>query len=296
MFPAEPVGIGLALVLALAGVAAMHPEATIGPMMLAIAAVASVLSFLVSVVVRARTSSQRRVVSAHLIELRGLGDWPAHAALYASAALYAVTVEAMGLWSLPLAGLPYVFTHISLQRVQDTRVTYDQTIRALGAIPEAGHQVAAGHSRRTADLAVAIGAEVGLRATALRELEYAALLHDIGRVVLSNPAVSGTEYTFTDVSEWSAAIIGEVRLLEPVSAIVALQHAPYRQEGQVRDPMVPRASQIVRIAAKYDSSLSDGLAPTVALEALHRGAAYDYDPDIVMSLRRVLERRGSLAA
>ena len=60
--------------------------------------------------------------------------------------------------------------------------------------------------------------------------------------------------------------------------------------------MVPRASQIVRIAAKYDSSLSDGLAPEEALEALHRGAAYDYDPDIVMSLRRVLERWGSLAA
>jgi len=32
--------------------------------------------------------------------------------------------------------------------------------------------------------------------------------------------------------------------------------------------------------------------PSDALEVLHRGVAYDYDPEILAALRRVLQRRG----
>ena len=33
-----------------------------------------------------------------------------------------------------------------------------------------------------------------------------------------------------------------------------------------------------------------------ALESFHRGGAYDYDPEVVGALRRVLERRGVVVA
>jgi hypothetical protein len=33
-----------------------------------------------------------------------------------------------------------------------------------------------------------------------------------------------------------------------------------------------------------------------AMELLHQGAAYDFDPELVMALRRVLKRRGAFAA
>jgi HD-GYP domain-containing protein (c-di-GMP phosphodiesterase class II) len=36
------------------------------------------------------------------------------------------------------------------------------------------------------------------------------------------------------------------------------------------------------------------LSPLQALEVLHAGAAYDYDPEVVASLRRILESRGVL--
>ena len=181
-------------------------------------------------------------------------------------------------------------------RFGDTQRTYDQTIRALGAIPEASGQVAVGHSNRTADLAVAAGVEIGFGGKELRQLEHAALLHDVGRLALANPALSSGEYSFADVAAWSSAIVGEARFLEPVAEIVALQHSAYRQEGQVRDPSVPRASQLVRIAARYDSAVSDGVSPADAVELLHRGAAYDYDPELVAVVRIVLERRGVLAS
>ena len=36
------------------------------------------------------------------------------------------------------------------------------------------------------------------------------------------------------------------------------------------------------------------MSPLEALEALHAGAAYEYDPEVVASLRRLLETRGVL--
>jgi len=296
VFSAEPAGI---MVFALVFAAALLVLPSVDPAhpgVLSAFAVAALLGFLVTVLARSMLSEQRYEVARRLIALRTVRDWPAYAALSSSAALYAVTTETMGMWSVPLAGLPYLFSHVSLHRLQETRRTYDQTIRALGAIPEASGQVAVGHCSRTAELAVAVGAEIGLGVSELTRLEYAALLHDIGRVVLANPAVALGDYSFSDVSGWGAAIIGEARYLEDVARIVALQHAPYRQEGQVRDPEVPRTSQLVRIAARYDSAVGDGISPVEAVELLHRGAAYDYDPELVRSLRSVLQRRGAFAA
>ena len=295
MFPAEPIGV---LVFALGFAAGLLLVPSISPhhpAVLTVFGLAALLGFVATVFARSLLSEQRRVVARRLIALRTLEDWSSYAIVYSSVALFAVTAEPMGGWAVPLAGLPYVFSYVSLHRLQGTRRTYDQTIRALGAIPEAAGQVANGHSARTAELAVATGAEIGLGASELGRLEYAALLHDIGRIALANPTV-GRDYSFSDVAGWSAAIIGEAKYLEKVAAIVARQHAPYRNEGEVRDPNVSRSSQLVRIAARYDSDVAEGTVPVEAMEVLHQGAAYDYDPDLVTALRRVLERRGTFAA
>lgn len=295
LYPAEALGLVVFAAGFLGGLRALPDSQPSDPLVLSLFAGAGILWFLVAVIIRATFSRRTDAVAGRLLVLRALDDWPAYATLFASAALYAVTEDAMGLWSIPLAGLPYLFSHLSLSRVQDTRRAYDQTIKALGAIPEASGHVEVGHSSRTAELAVAIGAEMGLRSRALRRLEYAAVLHDIGRVVLGNPNVATGDYSFSDVAGWSAAIIAEARYLEPVAAIVASQHQPYRKPGEVRDPEIPVGSQIVRIAARYDSAL-DELSPLEAIELLHSGAAYDFDPQIVGALRHVLERRGAIAA
>jgi hypothetical protein len=295
-FPAEPIGLAVFSSVFFAGTSMFgEPEAS-HPLVLSFFGLAALAWFTTAVVVRSGWSQERRTVTSRVVRLWALADWPAYAALFASASLFPVTVDAMEWWSIPPAGLPYLFSHLSLDRVQGTRRTYDQTIRALGAIPEASGQVAEGHSGRTGDLAIAVGSELGLGAGSLRRLEYAAVLHDIGRVVLSNPAVARGEYSFADVSGWSAAIISEARYLEPVAQIVASMHAPYRRPGEHRDPNIPIGSQIVRVAARYDSALDDGISPIEAMELLHKGVAYDYDPEIVMALRRVLERTGEIAA
>ena len=49
------------------------------------------------------------------------------------------------------------------------------------------------------------------------------------------------------------------------------------------------------VVSAYDQAVHEmGLRPIDALEQLHRGAAYEFDPDVTSSLRRVLEFRGEI--
>jgi hypothetical protein len=95
-----------------------------------------------------------------------------------------------------------------------------------------------------------------------------------------------------EVAPWSSTIVAEAPALQPVAAIVAQSARPYRRPGEERDPGLPASAQVVKVAAAYDYAVGGGLEPVDALEVLHRGVAYDYDPEIVAALRRVLLHRG----
>ena len=248
-------------------------------------------------VARGLWSGRRRRVSGRLLWRDALGDWPAYPMMIAAAGLFAVSWPVMGPWAVPLATLPYGFSHVALERLITTRRAYRQTIKALGKLPEAAGHVESGHAERTADLAVAIGSALGFSPREATRVEYAALLYDIGRVALGDPAVARSGYSEADLDRWSTAILGEVSYLDHVTDIISLRHRAYRRPGQVRDPEVPRASQVLRVASHYDRAVErGGMLVVDALESFHRGGAYDYDPEVVGALRRVLERRGVVVA
>jgi hypothetical protein len=240
-------------------------------------------------------TGRRRRLSARLWFRRRLAEWQPFVTLFIAGAMYSEAVPAVGWWAVIVCGLPYAFGHLAITRLGHVRRTYRQTIRALGRLPEAGGFVVSGHAERTADLAVAAGAELGCGAQESDQIEYASLLHGLGRVVLADRSITAAGYGTLDVAEWSAAIISESKYLEPVADIVASYPRPYRSHGEARSTAVSRSAKLVKVASAYDESVNGGLDPVDALEELHRGAAYDYDPEVVIALRRVLERRGVIA-
>ena len=184
-----------------------------------------------------------------------------------------------------------VFNHTPLQ----STVTYGQTIRALAQIPEVAGLAPLGHSTRTADLAVAVAQELGLSPGDVVELEYAALMHDVGRITLNEPAILKAGYTEEDIARWGAQIIAEAPYLENVSAMVEQQHRPYRSPGIEFDPDVPVPSKIIKVASAYDQGQVElDLSPVESLERIHQGSAYEFDPTVAASLRRVLVYRGEI--
>ena len=120
-------------------------------------------------------------------------------------------------------------------------------------------------------------------------------MHDIGRVSLNEPQVLRMGYTDDDIARWSAEIIAESPYLEKVADHVRHQYEPFRQPGQQDDPDISIVSRIIKVAAAYDWKVNEARStPLAALETLHAGAAYDYDPGVVASLRRVLQNRRML--
>jgi response regulator RpfG family c-di-GMP phosphodiesterase len=207
----------------------------------------------------------------------------------------ALSANLMGWWALPVLILPLLTTQFSFRRYAQIRSTYRQTIRALSKITEVGGYVEDGHSIRVAALSVSTGREVGLTESDLLELEYAALMHDIGQLSLVDPVPRGaTEPLDGDRQRAIAALGGEVvrRTGAPaqVALIVERQAHPYREQ--------PLAGRIVRAVNAYEDLTGEQEGPAhrlAAVERLRLATAREYDPRVVAALTRVLARHPTWA-
>ncbi|MDH3729737.1 MAG: HD domain-containing protein [Acidimicrobiia bacterium] len=228
--------------------------------------------------------------------LQALEDWPVVVGLVSAGALFAFSWPLMRWWAVPMSVMAYGFSHLAFVRYHGTKVTYRQTIRALARIPEAAGLAPEGHSVRSTDIAMAMGRELGLAPREASDLEFSALMHDIGRITLNEPAILKAGYSDEDIARWGSEIVKEAPYLNRVAAIIRQQHQPYRRPGEVVDEDLPLASKVIRVASAYDqATLEMGLSPLEAIETLHRGAAYDFDPEVVKALRRALVRSSVIA-
>jgi response regulator RpfG family c-di-GMP phosphodiesterase len=139
-------------------------------------------------------------------------------------------------------------------------------------------------------LSVAIGRELGMAEPALLELEYAALMHDIGQLSLRDPVPGGaTVLVGRDdqrrIAEYGAEVIQQAKVLDAVADIVRRQSDPCRPADRSQPP--PLSSRIIRAANAYDDLVGcsdDPLRAAEAVERLRLDTASEYDPRVVEAL------------
>jgi hypothetical protein len=238
---------------------------------------------------------------------------PLGAAVGASALLIAFAAETMGLAALAVFSAPLLVTQVAFRRYAGIRATYLQTVRALAKVTEIGGYVEPGHSERVSKLAVAVGRELGIHEPELLELEYAALMHDIGQLSLHDPIPGGATVLAAPhdqqrIAELGAEVIQQAQVLGSVAEIVRRQNEPYRgievaHEGYGRHAAVPRAavssgpplsSRIIKAANAFDDLVGSSLDPgraAAAVQQLRLDTVSEYDPDTVEALSRVVSRR-----
>lgn len=249
----------------------------------------------VEVLLRAILVFGPRELSRSFLARALLHDLNVFLGLTLTGALFGELFPNLTWWALPIALLPYSFAHSAFARFQETKTTYKQTIRALARIPEVSGLGIDGHADRTTDIAAAIAREMGLGPVQVEQIEFAGLMHDIGRVSLNEPQVLKMGFTDDDIARWSAEIIAEAPYLDRVAGDVRNQYEPFRRPGQESDPEISATSRIIKVAAAYDWQVhSDGRSPLQAMEHLYASTAYEYDPQVVASLRRLLGARGVL--
>jgi hypothetical protein len=207
----------------------------------------------------------------------------------------ALAAMPLGLWALPLVMAPILVVQRSLHRYASISATYQQTIRALSRVTDLAGYTAPGHARRVCQLALAIGRDLALTAVELLDLEYAALLHDIGQLSLTDPIPGGATVQIEPERAASVAMLGadvvrQTGVLDRVADILESQANPYAA-ATAREP-VRLAGSILRAANAFDDMVGGVLDPDRRLAAVRRirlGVAVEYDPRVVESLARVVE-------
>ncbi|MDI9579714.1 MAG: HD domain-containing protein [Thermobispora sp.] len=216
---------------------------------------------------------------------------PLGAAVGSSGILLALASHSMGMTALPAFAAPLLVTQVAFRKYAGIRATYLQTVRALSRVTEVGGYVEPGHSRRVSQLAVAVGRELGMSEPQLLELEYAALMHDIGQLSLRDPIPGGATVLVDPaqarrIAELGAEVIKQTGVLHNVAEIV-------RRQCDSRAEAPPMASRIIKAANAYDDLVSgstDRDRAAAALERLRLASATEYDPQVVEALARVVER------
>jgi hypothetical protein len=217
-------------------------------------------------------------------------------ALVTSGALIALADVAIGIAALPLFLFPLLLTSFAVQRNASIRTTYRQTIGALSTLTDRAGYTVSDHAQRVADVSLAIGRDMGMGQRELTDLEYAALLHDLGQVALREPIPSGATVMAAPADQQriahdGAEIVRTTGVLDNVAAILEAQTTPYRQVREFGQDL-PMSSRIIKVANAYDDLQDPGGDNHRAMERIHLGLGYEYDPQVVDSLTRVLRRRG----
>lgn len=250
-------------------------------------------------------AARKRAPFAPILRNEVTAQAPLSIATAATGILMALSVRVMGLWALLVFCVPLLVTQFSFRRFASISTTYRQTIRALSRVTEVGGYVEPGHARRVMTLSVAVGREFGLTDAELLDLEYAALMHDIGQLSLADPIPRGSTLTVAPserrrIAQLGAEVIRTTGTLDRVAHIVEAQASPYRKMRENADVDVPLAARIVKACSAYDDLVSTSReargtrASWDALERLRMGMAFEYDPRVVEALTQVLQKAGDL--
>lgn len=159
------------------------------------------------------------------------------------------------------------------------------------------------HLHRVASLAVRIGEELGLAERALDDLERAALMHDIGRLVLPDPqkvTAGSLDAIAMQRRAEQVRVAHEVMrdhpFLRPAAAIVGASLECYDGSGApdgLRAQQIPLGSRVLHVADTLDALTSVCItlacSPEVANAELVRMAGGRFDPDVVAAWLRCSE-------
>ena len=181
----------------------------------------------------------------------------------------------------------------------------DDIAAAFGQVIDAKSAFTAGHSGRVANLAAAIGDAMGVPAARQRWLHRAALLHDVGKLGVSNSILDKPGPL--DDREWvkmrehavhTQAILGRVGVLADIAPVAAAHHERLDGGGYplgLKDHQIRRETRIITVCDYYDALSSDrpyraAMSPADALAIITADIGTAVDGDCVEALRAVVAR------
>jgi putative nucleotidyltransferase with HDIG domain/PAS domain S-box-containing protein len=201
------------------------------------------------------------------------------------------------------AALEYGLENIA--RMEWLNSSLEATVATLATLAETRDAYTAGHQERVADLAVAVGEEMGLGTMALEGLRLGALVHDIGKVgipaeILSKPGrLEPIEFELIKRhAELGAGILSRGSLPWPVPEIAGQHHERFDRSGYpagLRGEEIELPARIVAVADVVEAVAHSrpyriGQGMPAALEIITHGSGTLFDPNVVEACVAVISR------
>ena len=170
------------------------------------------------------------------------------------------------------------------------------TIFALAAAVDARDHYTGSHSKKVKEYAVTLAEALNLESLKVSHLETCSLLHDIGKVGISDDILN--KHDKLTAKEWEAIkahpqaganMVGRTRQLTPCIPIILYHHERYDGGGYpegLKGEEIPLEARVLAIADAFaamtsERAYADVLSWEEAVEEIKRGAGKQFDPHLV---------------
>jgi HD-GYP domain-containing protein (c-di-GMP phosphodiesterase class II) len=188
----------------------------------------------------------------------------------------------------------------------ELRDAYRGTAFLLGDVVEADDEYTGIHSHDVVELTLKVADELGLSARERRDAEFAALLHDVGKVRVPNSIINKAGPLDDDeravmerhTIEGERLLLRVGGLLGEIGRVVRSCHERWDGKGYpdgLAGEQIPLIARIVSCCDAYNAMTSDrsyrkALAVEVAVEELRTCSGTQFDPQVVDALVTALLR------
>jgi putative nucleotidyltransferase with HDIG domain len=202
-------------------------------------------------------------------------------------------------------------TLYNAQLYEDLEASYLSAVRALANSIDAKDPYTRGHSERVARYSIEIGRVLGLGAEDIKTLHVGALLHDIGKISISESIINkdskltDSEYeTMKTHPSRGAEIIEPAKFLREKVPLIKYHHERFDGKGYpsgLKGMNIPLMARIICVADSYDAMTSkrayrDIMPREEARNELIRCSGTQFDPKMVNAFLEVLQDENKIAA
>ncbi len=171
--------------------------------------------------------------------------------------------------------------------------SYKSTVKALVSLADAKETSGGGHSRQVAEYAIIAASEMSLPSKDKQTIEYAAMLHDIGKLSIPDNILN-KKGSPTD-EEWEIirkhTIVGyellkDIPFLQEASELILYHHERYDGRGypqKLAGDQIPLGARLIAVADAFANMTVDhpyraALSKKAAFAELHRCANTQFCP------------------
>lgn len=187
---------------------------------------------------------------------------------------------------------------------EDLEASYLSAVRALANSIDAKDAYTMGHSERVAKYSVEIGKKLNLTEEESKNLYIGALLHDIGKIGISEAIINKTDKLTNEEYQQikthpsrGALIIEPAKFLKEKVPLIKYHHERYDGKGYpegLKGEEIPLMARIICCADSFDAMTSkrayrDTMPLDYAKGEMTRCSGTQFDPEIVKAFLEVLE-------